>query len=209
MRNPFLDTKKLTLKNLQKITVLILTFTLFQFFFFIYTCVQTYFYHDSTAIIKVYNFSDNKTYKSFDIGEHSFVNGSEGKLYYKASSLGELLLFETISDLNIINSLIYLIIGFILFFTIKNITEEKSFTNKLINVMSVIIIILLFAPMINREFQMFVVEYILDKNTNNNFTLIPNDARTSGHTITFLILLMFLYFLKKGNDLQEEQSLTV
>jgi phosphoglycerol transferase MdoB-like AlkP superfamily enzyme len=157
----------------------------------------------------VSNISKTKTYKDFTVDGNRFVTGIEGRLHYNTKSFEEALLFTKIGDTTILHSLLFLIIGLILFFSIQRINDAKMFSQKMVNILFGLMMLLYVFPLLIHYFERQIVGKMLLKKTGNMFELVMTQDLGTEKFLILSVLLMFIYFIKKGTEIQEEQDLTV
>jgi hypothetical protein len=203
------DLNRINLKSLKTQSWVILILVLFNFFSFIATCVREYYFGDKVISIEVNNQSDTNTYKKFTVGNNTYVTGNEGILYYKTTSFSDVLLFKQIGNQTIVDYFFFLIIGFIVFISIRRVTDKKVFSEKIINTLGYIGLLLFAFPIVNSYFRSFIVEKLLLKRTNNMFELAGISTLSANYLVAVFMILLFLYFLKRGDQLQQDQELTI
>ena len=203
------DPGAINLNTLKSQSWIILILVIFSFSLFISACLKQYYFGNKTVSIEVYNKSNIKTYKDFTVDNSTYVTGIEGTLYYKTASFAEMLLFRKIGGQSIVDYFFFVVIGLILFFSIRKITDKKTFSEKIIKTFVSIGLLLLIFPRFNSYFESLAVEKLLLQKTNNMFELANIPFLQTNYFVAVSIILMFLYFLKKGSQLQEEQDLTV
>jgi len=203
------DPSRMNLKSLKTQSWVILIFVLFNFFSFIATCVREYYFGDKVIGIEVYNRSDTKTYKNSTVGNNTYVTGNEGTLHYKTTNFGDVLLFKQIGNQTIVDYFFFLAIGFIVFISIRRVTDKKVFSEKIINTFGYIGFLLFAFPIVNSYFRSLIVERLLLKRTNNMFELAGISTLNANYLAAVFMILMFLYFLNRGNQLQQDQDLTI
>ncbi len=200
-------TNKPSLKQLKALSLIILISGIFGFSFFLWNCFEEFYLGDKSLILNVYKESGEKTYKRLEFPDYSFTTGTTGTLFYKSHSIFEQIFLYNLGGKNLIHVMTYLIISIILFFSIRTIPYQKTFTPKIEKAFFSIAILLFTLPLLSDLYQSLVVDKLILKNTGNMFS--NNEDRVSENIIPGLILLIVIYFMKKGNELQQEQEGTI
>ena len=64
-------------------------------------------------------------------------------------------------------------------------------------------------PLLIRYFERIIVEKMLLKKTANVFELIFSEDLGTEKVLILFVIVMFMLFIKKGTEIQQEQDLTV
>jgi len=193
-------------KGLAQLT---LGFSIVLFVYFLLVCFQGYYWGDKTLLLKVnVHFLHPNLYNSLSFNFGDFVTGTEGTLYYKATSLPDYFILQNIGGLNIVDYIFFLLIGFLIYKSFYKIQDGKPFSKKRSNTYTYLAIAIIFMSLIKNLFYLFVSMPFLLNRTNGKFQLAQQ--LTGGNNFVFATLVvLFIYFLQQGNKLQEEQELTI
>jgi hypothetical protein len=142
-----------------------------------------------------------------DTDYYSYATYSS-KLYFKPRSLAEAVLLEDIGGQNILHFVCYVVIGCIIFFTIRKVTDTAAFSAKLLQAFYSVASLLMLLPMVNVLFRIVVVNNYLELVTHDRF-LFEQEPFTFNELLGPSLVLYLLYFIKRGMQLQDEQALTV
>ena len=140
--------------------------------------------------------------------EHgSFVTG-EGLLSYKSQNFMQILLFKEVGGVDIFKLIFFLFILIPVYFSLNSISDEKAFNKRLqknlylIGIFTYVYYFFLY-PYLDRYRSGFI-----KNKTGNTFSY--NDHLDHLSIITLIIMVIFLgFFIRKGNELQQEKDLTI
>jgi hypothetical protein len=203
------DAKRINLKSLRMQARSILGLSIFIFVLFLVNAVSDFISDNKVVVLEAYNNSNIRTYKNFETNGHSFVTGTKGMLHFKAQNFFDYLVLQRVAGKSIIDCLFYLLLGYLIFRSVQKITDERSFSDKLLRTFGTIGLLLFVFPVLRGWVDIIIAEPLLKRRTNNMFELVSSSPFETDYIIAVSIILMLLYFLKRGKQLQEEQELTI
>jgi hypothetical protein len=203
------DERRINPKTLKLQAGAVFGLSVFIFILFLVNAVSDFVSDNKVVLLEAYNNSDIRTYKHFETNGHSFVTGTKGMLHFKAQNFFDYLILQRVAGKSIIDCLFYLLIGYLIFRSVQKITDERSFSDKLLRTFGTIGLLLFVFPVLRGWLDIIIAEPLLKTRTNNMFELVSNSPFETDYIIAVSIILMLLYFLKKGKQLQEEQELTI
>lgn len=201
------DTSKLTLFRMKLLSWLLLGFCTLLLLFYCFTAYENF--RDGAIILDVHSAGKGGKYIDEMVNGHDYVSGIYGKLHFKGQNFTDILLLMDIGSNNLVDILFFLAIALILFFTIRRIDDQKAFSRPLINTLFYVALLFLLLPMIKGLYQLYVLDPLLLQRTGGAFELAHVSTMDTGRVIFMYVILMVLYFLKKGYDLQQDQEYTV
>jgi hypothetical protein len=201
--------KRLTTKKVkeQGTGFLFLGFILLGMFLLI--CIGNYYWSDKVIRIPVRSLADSKVSEKaveFDFGH--FSTGSEGTLAYNASSLLDFVLLQKVGYLNLVDFIYLCIIGILIHNSTSKIKPSKAFSQRRTNIFRYISYLTMSMYVIKKIFNDVIVRSYLLNKTTHMFYLREDDSNLY-YMIFGGILLIYVYFIEQGNELQKEQELTI
>ncbi len=199
--------RQITLKEMKFLTLLLLIFSTVSFCEFFWYCIESFYIKDQKILIEVIKAAGESAYIQHEDSSITFITGKRGELSYSASTFYEQIFLFRLAGKNIIHYIAYLIIATLFFRCIYNISEKKSFSLVISRAFKQIAVILLCLPLFSSLFEKVILNKIVLNKTNSIFQL---DIHYDHFGILpSIVLLMFVFFIEKGTELQKEQDLII
>lgn len=152
-----------------------------------------------------------RTYRSVDLGENSFVTGMEGTLYWKVNNIREAFLVGMADGDRVISyfDVFYLLLlDICLFVMVARVNEETIFSDQLETGLKAILYCVMFYPFVGMIEGYYCSKFIQEL-TNNQFNAQYENFSISKFQIIFYLLLFMFPFVKRAINLQKQQNLTI
>jgi hypothetical protein len=133
--------------------------------------------------------------------------GTEGILEYRPRLLLDFFLFYRFGILSLPDGLYFFLVSLLLYINLGKVSEQKPFSNRILRILTLISVLTVCMYPVKR-FNQFACEKLLEYRTNNMFHLMSDDFADL-YIYFGCILGMFVFFIRKGFQLQQEQELTV
>jgi hypothetical protein len=161
----------------------------------------------------------NVVAKDIQVAAPALVQTSFGKfgyseaqtLYYETSSFLDRLIFTSIGSFNLVDFLFFVYIGILLFRALNKVHEDNVFQLRLSKAYLQVGKACVWMAIVKMAFGDFLVREYFQYRTGNQFYISPE----KGAPLFFLyitiggIIISFVYFMNKGEDMQRDNDLTI
>ncbi len=152
-----------------------------------------------------------RTYKSVELGENSFITGMEGTLHWKVKNLKESFLVGMIDGDRVISYydiLYFLLLDAGLFFMIFRMSDETVFSEQLSAGLKIVFYCIMFYPFVTM-IGSYCNNQLVQELTDNQFKGQFEDFSIAKFQLIMYLLIFMYPFLQKAIKLQKEQNLTI
>ena len=155
--------------------------------------------------------------KDIQLSPPAFIQTNVGKygysdtqtLYFETTSFFDRLIFNSIGSFNIVDFLFFLYVGIIFFRVLQKVHEQNTFKLKVSDVYKAVGTGCVWVWALKMVFSIFL-EYYFNYRTDQQFSLeIRRDPSFFLYPLIGGIILSFVYFMNKGEDLQHDNDLTI
>ena len=199
------DLADATLEKTKLSSFWLLIVTCLFFLSFIGTCIYDS-WNEIPVTVKVTGGFEKSTTHQLS-NSISFENTSEGLLSISGLSFFERMLFHKVENKNIIDYICFLLIGIILFGSIRSVNDKNIFSEKISKCFNLIGFLFISMFIISGFFEILVVRKLILIKTNQAYSAIRVEGKMD-YLIFGAIILLFVYFSKQGTFLQKEQGYT-
>ena len=160
--------------------------------------------------VRTYNLQE-RTFRTFIIGENEFTTGFDGKLTWEAGNLKESFLVSLAEGdigISFYDLFYFLLVDVVLFIMVHSVNEDVVFSGRLFKGITILLYLIMLYPFVGMIANQINGE-IIKTLTNNKFTSQHQNFAVVKSQFFIYLMIFMLPFVRKAINLQKEQDLTI